>query len=132
MVCALGYRLLQRMVSGSPAFAFRLAEYIPFIQSQLGAVSQATDTLSEMFHNNRQLLDQLPERLVTCFVRQCIDRGHEAGYLNFLSELCVCDEQGILKNQTIICKRLLEENTSMVLPMKVRAPPCHRRLPAPT
>ena len=35
-MCALGYRLLKQMVYGSPTFALRLAEYIPFMQSQVG------------------------------------------------------------------------------------------------
>ena len=36
-------------------------------------------------------------------------------YIKFLCELCVCDGQGILKNQSIICKRLLEENSTLLL-----------------
>ena len=78
-VCALGYRLLKQMVYGSPAFALRLAAYIPFMQSQLGYCRLAADTLSEMFHNNRKLLDELPERLVNCFVRLCIERVRQVG-----------------------------------------------------
>ena len=54
--CALGYRLLRQMVLGSPANALRLASYIPFMQSQIGYFHGAVaDTLSEMFHNNRQV-----------------------------------------------------------------------------
>ena len=75
--CALGYRLLKQMVYGAPAFALRLAEYIPFMQAQLGYCRLAADTLSEMFHNNRKLLDELPERLVNCFVRLCIERERQ-------------------------------------------------------
>ena len=81
------------MVHGSPAFAFRLASFIPFMQSQLGYCRGAADTLSEMFHNNRQLLEQMPARLVTCFVRLCTQRVRQAGYIKFLCELCVCDNQ---------------------------------------
>ena len=98
-VCALCYRLLKQMVYGSPAFAARLAEYIPFMQSQLGYCRLAADTLSEMFHNNRKLLDEMPERLVSCFVRLCTERVRQAGYIRFLCELCVCDSHAILKNQ---------------------------------
>ena len=79
-LCALGYRLLRQMVYGSPAFAFTLAKYIPFIQSQLGYCRLAADTLSEMFHNNRKLLDEMPERLVNCFVQLCTQRVRQAGY----------------------------------------------------
>ena len=93
MVCSLGYRLLRQMVCGSPAFALRLAEYIPFIQSQLGYCKLAADTLSEMFHDNRKLLEQMPERLVTCFVKLCTERVRQAGYIRFLCELCVCEDQ---------------------------------------
>ena len=118
-LCALGYRLLQQMVYGSPAFALKLAEYIPFIQSQLGYCRLAADTLSSMFHNNRKLLDEMPDRLVTCFVRLCTVRVRQAGYIKFLCELCVCDGQGVLKNQTVICKHLLEENGALLLPLAV-------------
>ena len=96
------------MVYGTPAFAFRLAEYIPFVQSQLGYCRAAADTLTVMFHNNHKLLDQMPVRLVTCFIRLCTNHQREAGYLKFLCELCVCNDQGIVKNQTVICRQLLE------------------------
>ena len=58
-VCALCYRLLRQMVKGSPPFALQLAEWIPFIQSQLGPCRLAADTLSEMFQDNRILLEQV-------------------------------------------------------------------------
>ena len=57
--CALAYRLLQQMVRGSRAFAFSLAAYVPFMLSQMGYCRLAADTLSEMFHNNRLLLEQV-------------------------------------------------------------------------
>ena len=115
--CDLCYRLLQQMVRGTPAFAFRLSGYIPFMQSQLGYCQFAANTMSEMFHNNRKLLEQMPSRIVTCFVRLCTERVRQAGYLKFLCELCVCDGHGVLSNQTVICKRLLEENSSLLLPL---------------
>ena len=113
--CALGYRLLRQMVHGSPGFAFRLASYIPFMQSQIGHLHVGADTLSEMFHNNRQLLEQMPPRIATGFVRLCSQRARQAGYIKFLCGLCVCEGQGILANQTVICKRLLEENALLLL-----------------
>ena len=119
LVCTLCYRLLRHMVKGSPEFALELAEYIPFMQSQLGRCVLAADTLSEMFHNNRTLLEQLPERVVTYFVRLLTERMRQPSYIKFLCELCVCDDQGILKNQTVVCKRLIEENSGLLLPMKV-------------
>ena len=119
-VCALGYRLLQQMVSGSPAFAWKLAYHIPFMQSQLGFCRLAPDTLSEMFHNNRKLLELMPARLITCFVSVCTRHVCDAGYIKFLCELCACNDQGILSNQTVICKRLLEENSSMLLKLGIR------------
>ena len=45
-LCALCYRLLKQMVYRNPKHAVRLAEYIPFMQSQLGYCRLAADTLS--------------------------------------------------------------------------------------
>ena len=72
-----------------------------------------------MFHNNQRLLEQMPERLVTCFVRLCTDRARQAGQIKLLSELCVCNAQGITKNQSVICKHLLEENARVLLRLRV-------------
>ena len=49
----------------------------------------------------------------------CTQRVRQAGYIKFLCGLCVCEGQGILSNQTVICKRLLEENPQMLLVMDV-------------
>ena len=43
----------------------------------------------------------------------------QEGYIKFLCELCVCEGQGILKNQSIICKLLLEENSGLLLTLAV-------------
>ena len=119
-MCALAYRLLKQMVYGSPSFALCLAEFIPFMQSQLRYCRLAADTLSEMFHNNQRLLEQMPEPLVTCFVQLCTDRARQAGQIKLLSELCVCNAQGIAKNQSVICKHLLEENSRILLPLQMK------------
>ena len=97
-VCALGYRLLQQMVCRNPVFAMRLLESVPFMISQLAHCWHAADTLSEMFHNNSKLLRQMPDRLVTCFVRMCIDKRCHGGYIKFLRELCVCEGQVALSS----------------------------------
>ena len=119
-VCDLGYRLLKHMVHGSPAFAWKLAYHIPFMQSQLGYCRVAADTLSEMFHDNRKLLELMPARLIACFVTVCTQQIRNAGYIKFLCNLCACDNQGILSNQTVICKKLLEENSSLLLGLDIR------------
>ena len=91
--CALAYRLLQHMVCGSSSFAMRLLEYVPFMVSQLDHCWHAADTLSQMFNNNRRLLREIPDRLVACFVRLCIEKHWHGGYIKFLCKLCVCDGQ---------------------------------------
>ena len=85
---------------------------------------------SEMFHDNRKLLDEMPERLVNCFVSMCTERVQQAGYIKFLCELCVCDGQGILKNQSVICKRLLEDNSSLLLTLDIIGAQCTTHPPA--
>ena len=52
----------------------------------------------------------------------CTQRVRQAGYIKFLCELCVCEDQGILKHQTVICKRLLEENQELLLALALRGP----------
>ena len=121
-VCKLGYRLLREMIRGSPARAGRLAEYLPFILSQLRYCWQAADTLSEMLRDNRPLLEQMPRPLVTCFARLCVLRGRHTGYVKMLCELCVCNGTGMLLHQQIVCRHLLEDpNQDLLLPMRVEA-----------
>ena len=120
-VCNYGYNLLRQMVCGNPAFALRLLEAVPFMITQLASCWHAADTLSEMFHNNSRLVQQMPDGLVTCFVRLCIEERSHGGYIKFLCELCVCEGHGILRNQSLICRWLLEEGQDKILPrMKVR------------
>ena len=127
--CALAYRLLQLMVRGSPSFAFGLAAYVPFMLSQLGYCRLAADTLSEMFTDNRQLLEHMPSRFVTSFVRVCTHRVRQAGYLKFLCGLCVCDGNGILSNQSNICKHLLEEHPELLLQLRLQNGAIQVRVP---
>ena len=75
-MCAMAYPT--QMVYSSPSFALCLAEFIPFMQSQLWFRRLAADTLSEMFHNNQRPLEQMSEPLVTCFVQLYIDRARQS------------------------------------------------------
>ena len=72
---------------------------------------------------------QMPEKLVTVFVQLCSARIRQSGHIKFMCTLCVCEGEGILKNQTVICKRLLEEKPELLLPMKVEKRRVFIRLP---
>ena len=71
----------------------------------------------------------MPARFVTAFVRLCTQRVRQAGYLKFLCGLCVCDGTGILSNQTMICKRVLEENAVLLLQLRLQNGAIEVRVP---
>ena len=73
----------------------------------------------EIFKDNKPLLEQLNEDILTCFVQLCTHPKKQAQYLNFLCELCVCEGAAIIKNQDIICQRLMANFDNIVLPMKL-------------
>ena len=56
-------------VKGSPPNAMQLSKYIPFMQSQLPYGFRVADTLMEIFKDNRGLLEEMNEEVLTCFVR---------------------------------------------------------------
>ena len=74
----------------------------------------------QIFKDNRVLLEQSNEEVLQCFVGFPSYRtGHNARYLNFLCQLCVCNGFGIPKSQDIICQNVMDPANQRLLPMKM-------------
>eukprot|EP00667_Euglena_gracilis_P000792 EG_transcript_792 len=122
-ICRLGYRLLQLMVKGNSRHALHLSGYIQFMQSQLPCGFAVADTIIELFRDNRVVLEGLPEEVVDGFVRH-MDRWRGPGdlspaWVHFLSELCVCEGQGIPLNQARVCSGVLAERSHLLLQLRL-------------
>ena len=122
-MCVLSYKLLKAMVRGSARFALMLSEHIPFMQTHLGERLNASETLMEIFQNNRSLLEHLNEEILSYFVKICGTKKRHAQYLDFLCVLCLCDGTPVTRNQ-VLC-HTLGPAAGMQRCAKVMQPTCN-------
>ena len=107
-------------VKGNSHFAMRLSEYIPFMQTQLECGFNVADTIMEIFKDNKLLLErEITGDILDCFIGHLDHIGFQRQYINFLSELCVCQGQGIPANQDRICAGVLKDRSHLLLPLRL-------------
>eukprot|EP00759_Apiculatamorpha_spiralis_P048968 PhF_6_TR44153/c0_g1_i1/m.67576/K04958/ITPR1; inositol 1,4,5-triphosphate receptor type 1 len=109
MVCRLCYRLLKQMCKGSSFFSSKLQFLVDFMQTQEGYKFHVADTLLEIFTESADMPAETTEGMAKHFVRLLEEKGQSAGYVRFLSRLCVVQECGISRNQRIVCDQLLSK-----------------------
>jgi hypothetical protein len=114
MVCRLCYRLLKQM-SMQSRHAALLIEYVDFMQAQEGYKLHVADTLMEIFTDNPSLPPERCETDIRHFVSLLLKKGRSAGYLKFLSRLCVVNDTGVTVNQRLVCHLVLDRHREDIL-----------------
>jgi hypothetical protein len=94
-----------------------VAKYISVIQGQIGVIPEATDTLMELFRDNRRLLDSLTDDQIFFFILFLQEKGRDPSFMKFLSVLCSCQNVSLPKNQNFILQKLVEERPDLLIPM---------------
>ncbi|KAF0991205.1 hypothetical protein HZS_6306, partial [Henneguya salminicola] len=92
-----------------------VADYFCLIQNQIGADISAEETITDLVHNNRNLLEKhITEKEVSTFI-SLINQKRDCRFLDYLSDLCVCNEAAISSTQELICKILFQPSNINVL-----------------
>jgi hypothetical protein len=113
-VCRLCYRLLKQM-SKQSRHAALLIDYVDFMQVQEGYKLHVADTLMEIFTDNPDLPPERCETDIRHFVTLLLKKGRSAGYLKFLSRLCVVNDTGVVENQRLVCNLVLDRHRNEIL-----------------
>jgi hypothetical protein len=80
-------------------------------------VPEATDTLMELFRDNRRLLDSLTDDQIFFFILFLQEKGRDPSFIKFLSVLCSCQGVALPKNQNFILQKLVEERPDLLIPL---------------
>ncbi|CAH8570449.1 unnamed protein product [Schistosoma intercalatum] len=109
------YRILTLSQHGYRKNQEYLAQYLNLMQTHIGLGIRASETITALLHNNRQLLEKrVGELEVSAFVSLVRD-NIEARFLNYLSALCSSCGVAIPVTQELICHQLLSENNEDLL-----------------
>jgi len=73
----------------------------------------------ELFRDNYNLLKNIADDQVLFFIFRLRNTGRKSSYIKFLSILCRCGDEPLMKNQNFICERLIVENHDLLISIKV-------------
>ncbi|KAJ9456238.1 Inositol 1 [Diplonema papillatum] len=119
-IYALSYRLVKLMVKGAKDMAQQMAQFLPFIESQLGDMTFIADAFMQIICDNDRLLESLGSLQLESFLWLIPEFGRKATYMALLGACCTCEGGGVEKNQRILVKKLKSmDKLRLIHPLKM-------------
>ncbi|KAF1745338.1 hypothetical protein MXB_2722 [Myxobolus squamalis] len=87
-----------------------VADHFCLMQTQIGLDISAEETITDLVHNNRNLLEKhVTHKEVSTFI-SLIHQKHDCRYFDYLSDLCVCKGAAISSTQELVCQNLFQHD----------------------
>ncbi|EFA86157.1 inositol 1,4,5-trisphosphate receptor-like protein [Heterostelium album PN500] len=117
------YRIFKQISKSNVKIGITVNRHVKAISGPLELRERAVSfglgaVLLDIYKNNHILLENLSEEKVIEFV-DAIRQTRDPKYMELLSEICVCNNKPIVKNQQYLCDHLLEKNTDLLLKTRV-------------
>lgn len=101
------YRLLELLLRDNAENQARISRKSHFIQSHLGFIEDAQETLMLLFKDNPALLHNITEKQMNFFLDLIQTKGKESGFIRFLPILCSIGSTPLSSNQSYLATKFL-------------------------
>lgn len=119
-MAVLAQRLARHILRECNANKTYAVRFVSLLQSQLTYGIMAAQTLTEVFADNEELLDQVDDDQILRFVSLLRNQARLARFVNFLIVLCQCNGKSVRPNQWRVCRLVCQDSPELLLKLTLK------------